>query len=249
MFPIHILEGLIAFSILFLGRSCLSTESDVACPVGWTSFSSRCYFVMQSLYTWQGARDVCQGLGARVIEITTADENDFMVELVDGVTFTSEDKAWLDCTNIGRSLKDWVCGPDDHELSYTYTNWKPNEPNNAGGEHCMEMYGTGIWNDKSCEAQNLAICEKSSLPKSTRSIYMKRDISWPPRCLQNHVIQTIQSTSLVQCVSRCLATGESCLSLNYLEGTRVCQLNGANDVTAPGDFQETENCKYYRIMV
>ncbi|XP_030852349.1 CD209 antigen-like protein 2 isoform X2 [Strongylocentrotus purpuratus] len=159
MFPIHILEGLIAFSILFLGRSCLSTESDVACPVGWTSFSSRCYFVMQSLYTWQGARDVCQGLGARVIEITTADENDFMVKLVDGVTFTSEDKAWLDCTNIGRSLNDWVCGPDDHELSYTYTNWKPNEPNNAGSEHCMEMYGTGIWNDKSCEAQNLAICE------------------------------------------------------------------------------------------
>lgn len=63
---------------------------------------------------------MCQGLGARVIEITTADENDFMVELVDDdATFTSEDKAWLDCTNIGRSLNEWVCGPDDHEPSYT----------------------------------------------------------------------------------------------------------------------------------
>ncbi|XP_063962410.1 CD209 antigen-like protein 2 [Lytechinus pictus] len=252
MFFIRILEGLIAVGIVFLSRT-LSTESAGACPAGWRLFSSsldsKCYFVVQTLYMWEEAREVCQNSGARVIEVDSEEESEFIVEeLINDVTFTTTNKAWLDCTNLGRSLHEWVCGPDDHELLTTYTNWKPGEPNNFIDENCLEIYPDGIWNDKECDGQRLTICERPARFVS-KSITMKRYGTWPPRCLRNHVIQIIQSASLVECVSRCLATGENCLSLNHFEGTRECQLNDANDVTASADFQETNNCRYYRLLV
>ena len=32
-----------------------------------------------------------------------------------------------------------------------YTNWNIGEPNENGGEDCVEMYVDGKWNDDSCE--------------------------------------------------------------------------------------------------
>uniref|UniRef100_A0A452UEP9 C-type lectin domain-containing protein n=1 Tax=Ursus maritimus TaxID=29073 RepID=A0A452UEP9_URSMA len=42
----------------------------------------------------------------------------------------------------------------------TYSNWKKNEPNNHGsGEDCVILLEDGLWNDISCQASFLAICE------------------------------------------------------------------------------------------
>lgn len=41
-----------------------------------------------------------------------------------------------------------------------FTNWEPNEPNDAGGEDCGELHArTGRWNDLSCEAALPFLCE------------------------------------------------------------------------------------------
>ncbi|XP_075790898.1 uncharacterized protein LOC102459497 isoform X2 [Pelodiscus sinensis] len=41
-----------------------------------------------------------------------------------------------------------------------YSNWAPNEPNNAfGTEHCVEIYPDGSWNDRACNESRLIICE------------------------------------------------------------------------------------------
>ncbi|XP_045639540.1 mannose-binding protein C [Ursus americanus] len=42
----------------------------------------------------------------------------------------------------------------------TYSNWKKNEPNNHGsGEDCVILLEDGLWNDISCQASFLAVCE------------------------------------------------------------------------------------------
>lgn len=42
----------------------------------------------------------------------------------------------------------------------TYSNWKKNEPNNHdSGEDCVVMVEGGVWNDISCQASFIAVCE------------------------------------------------------------------------------------------
>ena len=46
-----------------------------------------------------------------------------------------------------------------------YINWNPGEPNDLGGEDCVEMYVdldpdvVGKWNDAYCEVENYYICK------------------------------------------------------------------------------------------
>ena len=43
-----------------------------------------------------------------------------------------------------------------------YINWNDGEPNNAGDEDCVVMWGDngGVWNDVPCNLRFNAICEK-----------------------------------------------------------------------------------------
>ncbi|KAM9197406.1 mannose-binding protein C [Dugong dugon] len=41
----------------------------------------------------------------------------------------------------------------------TYSNWKNDEPNNAGNEDCVILLSDGKWNDISCSVSHLAVCE------------------------------------------------------------------------------------------
>ena len=44
---------------------------------------------------------------------------------------------------------------------FSYSNWYPTEPNNAGGinEQCLEFYSSGLWNDLSCDRLLPVFCE------------------------------------------------------------------------------------------
>ena len=40
-----------------------------------------------------------------------------------------------------------------------FRRWSPEEPNNEnGGEHCVEMYDNGLWNDVGCHNLIKAVC-------------------------------------------------------------------------------------------
>ena len=41
-----------------------------------------------------------------------------------------------------------------------YTNWSPNEPNNAGNEDCVAMWASSLWNDYPCTWILNAACER-----------------------------------------------------------------------------------------
>lgn len=64
----------------------------------------------------------------------------------------------------------WIGGTDvvefrifrwiQEDVSLTYTNWEPGEPNNFNGfEHCIDMYNNHRWNDRRCDKLNNFICE------------------------------------------------------------------------------------------
>uniref|UniRef100_A0A452RAZ2 C-type lectin domain-containing protein n=1 Tax=Ursus americanus TaxID=9643 RepID=A0A452RAZ2_URSAM len=54
----------------------------------------------------------------------------------------------------------WQGGLSMFPSGLTYSNWKKNEPNNHGsGEDCVILLEDGLWNDISCQASFLAVCE------------------------------------------------------------------------------------------
>ena len=64
--------------------------------------------------------------------------------------------------------KSWIGFNDrDRERHFAWTNgeaglftsWKPGEPNNDGGEDCVELHTSGQWNDKGCLTRQGYVCE------------------------------------------------------------------------------------------
>ena len=45
----------------------------------------------------------------------------------------------------------------------TYRNWNASEPNDSGGEDCVEMQTTGVWNDLGCGDNSRSfVCEDAT---------------------------------------------------------------------------------------
>ena len=100
------------------------------------------------------ARQQCQNLGAHLAIISSAEENNFILDLLEK---EGKDSAWV---GLQRNTSDlvfyWVNGS---ELRGKYSAWNDGEPNNSGGvENCAYMKGyrninKGKWNDCRCELE------------------------------------------------------------------------------------------------
>ncbi|KAG8276695.1 mannose binding [Homalodisca vitripennis] len=57
----------------------------------------------------------------------------------------------------------WVWMSSREPVLPDYSDWWPGEPNNAGDEHCLELWERDSrgykWNDKRCTEQLYPICE------------------------------------------------------------------------------------------
>ena len=83
--------------------------------------------------------------------ITSAEENEFVYELVMEKETVTETKAWIGLKrNTDDSKWYWV---DGTPLEGQYENWGEGEPNNLiGNENCAHFFGQpGKWNDAPCE--------------------------------------------------------------------------------------------------
>ena len=126
-----------------------------------------CYYVEDTLTAkWSDARAFCQNLGADLVVINSAEENDFVYDLVMDQETLTEGKSWI---GLKKNTDDqkwyWV---DGTPLEGQYVNWGAGEPNNArGNENCVHFDQPRKWNDNPCEftgsltsRKPIIVCEK-----------------------------------------------------------------------------------------
>lgn len=134
------------------------------CPYGWMYRSGACYRVIaKDTPKWEDAQKYCGAIGARLVKITSEEENEFVVELAKRFAPNLR-KLWVgierDCDNDELY---WEDGTD-----IEYSNWLEGQPDNfEGKENCGHLYLTGeregSWNDRPCNSPDESIaymCQK-----------------------------------------------------------------------------------------
>lgn len=103
------------------------------------------YFVSDNSFTWTGALAHSQANGLHMATITSAEENDFVVNglISSGLISTNP---WIGLSDdVVEGEFRWINGE-----AFSYSNWGPGEPNNLGGEHYTNYLFNGVsaqWND------------------------------------------------------------------------------------------------------
>ncbi|XP_044179085.1 uncharacterized protein LOC114946811 isoform X1 [Acropora millepora] len=140
------------------------------CPTGWYGFGNSCYlFRVRSLnvrgLNWDNARSYCLSYNGDLVSVSNRSEMDFIK--------TKTSKAGREYFWIGlndrRKENVFVWSDGTPYNKSIYSNWYPNEPNDIGGEDCVELF-PAQWNDNSCMKEKSYICERpKGLPMPTFS--------------------------------------------------------------------------------
>ncbi|KAK7483730.1 hypothetical protein BaRGS_00025051 [Batillaria attramentaria] len=124
------------------------------CNHGWVSHNTSCYLVKHELTTWPDAKVICDVVSAKLVEIETSEENNFLKGLLRENNLHS---AWI-------GLEDFVA---EGEFVWSssgqlaeYKNWESGEPNDFRREQdCGTLLSSGQWHDNNCEIKFPFICE------------------------------------------------------------------------------------------
>ncbi|KAK1879625.1 Lactose-binding lectin l-2 [Dissostichus eleginoides] len=110
------------------------------CPSLWTSFDGRCYKYIGTQATWARAELQCVSQGGNLVSIHSRAEEDF-VKLLIKLSDPAEGITWIGLSDIYEQGR-WVWS-DGCAAKYFF--WNQGEPNNQGGEDCVQQLGK--WND------------------------------------------------------------------------------------------------------
>ncbi|KAK2840181.1 hypothetical protein Q5P01_013921 [Channa striata] len=132
------------------------------CPAGWSTYRCSCYFLSSKAGSWERGRQDCKDREADLVVIDSDEEQKFL----SGLT-TAETWSWIGLTESEEGTWKWIDG-----FSLTLSYWEEQQPDNGGGngnwgeEDCAHIR-TGKntnenWNDRSCNASLLWICEKEA---------------------------------------------------------------------------------------
>nr|XP_022295699.1 perlucin-like protein isoform X1 [Crassostrea virginica] len=160
MLPQHILLVL----IIFVERG--STQDPTNCRQSWKLFQESCYYFGTQKATWPEAEAYCWSMNAALVEIETEGESNYVESQLrsihkhasDSTADQSEVSYWLGGNDIEiEGVFKWV----KSDLPMTYTDWSPGQPDDAGGEDCVELRGAFQyhWNDLPCNIPHHFICE------------------------------------------------------------------------------------------
>ncbi|XP_018538385.1 galactose-specific lectin nattectin [Lates calcarifer] len=132
-------------------------DCDDACPSGWTEFCSRCYKFQAAEKDWADAEKTCTFLGGNLASIPNEKVYRFLRELVFEAV-NSHKRTWVGGYD---AVKEGVWLWSDGNI-FDFNLWHQGEPNNLGGEHCMEINlgGNDFINDQNCRDQKPFICVK-----------------------------------------------------------------------------------------
>ncbi|XP_056001053.1 perlucin-like protein isoform X2 [Ostrea edulis] len=163
------LVGLVNLQLLYDGHS-ENQECEVmemlrkalsGCPQSWKSYNNSCYKLFLSKESWSDAQVRCSSYGSVLAEITTAEENAFIVNTMLHNASTISVGVWAGGTDA-RKEGEWIWWSTNTTMSFI--NWRDNQPDNwsaTEGEHCLEM-SKGYewkWNDYGCHREIEFLCE------------------------------------------------------------------------------------------
>lgn len=139
------------------------------CDQGWKSFNSKCYKMFEEEKSWDEAKTSCEGTGAHLVKIESADENIFLLNsFLQLLPNDNNREAW---TGLSDKKEEgdfvWTDGATPE-----YTNWAAEQPNDEDDEQdCVEIVNgvfwpgglpqIGLWNDFQCKKALMFICEKA----------------------------------------------------------------------------------------
>jgi len=144
------------------------TEPATRCPYGfvWREDLAKCLQFNGDRVTWRMARERCLAKDADLITIPDEKTMSFIKHFDHKNRDLKQCDFWIGA-NDEKAENDWRWVSNGDPI--TYSNWRPNEPNNGGGrnkgdgnEHCAMMLWvfSWAWNDASCKNENACyICE------------------------------------------------------------------------------------------
>ncbi|XP_070539238.1 alpha-N-acetylgalactosamine-specific lectin-like [Ptychodera flava] len=139
--------------------SCMLFSAALAgpCPSGWIKFKKSCYHGIASpMYTYQEAKQVCEGLRSTLAVVNDAEENLFLKRYT-----LNQFHFWIGLDDIdSEGNYVWADGS-----SLTYSNWNSAQPDNYGNnEDCVHLISNadGKWNDLPCSNRISFICERKA---------------------------------------------------------------------------------------
>ncbi len=118
------------------------------------------YQRIETRQTWDRAKATCETLGAHLATVTSASENQFLLDNLCSTGNIGDYRCWLGATDAGsEGTWKWVNGE-----TWSFIDWGSGEPNNQGEiEHCL-VYKNNKWNDTECTSDYYPLCEWEPTP-------------------------------------------------------------------------------------
>ncbi|XP_056001048.1 perlucin-like protein isoform X2 [Ostrea edulis] len=143
-----------------LNKEIQELKRRMGCPKNWVLYNNSCYKLFLSKESWSDAQVRCSSYGAVLAEITTAEENAFIVNTMLHNASTISVGVWAGGTDA-RKEGEWIWWSTNTTMSFI--NWRDNQPDNwyTTGEHCLEL-SKGFewkWNDYQCHIEIEFLCE------------------------------------------------------------------------------------------
>ncbi|CAI5648890.1 unnamed protein product [Oreochromis niloticus] len=123
------------------------------CPPGWTWSGGRCFIFDSSQKNWTDAESSCETLGGHLASFHSTAEYTF----IRGLIYTA----------AGSYKEAWVGGRKNETVwlwsdgsKFDFINWASGEPNNSGGNNCIQINygGQDNVNDVECKWNSSFVC-------------------------------------------------------------------------------------------
>ena len=128
----------------------------LACPEGWVENGNQCYFILPEKKEAFVGLYLCRQLEATLPIIKSAEENAFLLSLMEG---KGDPRLGMIAPN-GDNVFEWL---DGTAVADTFSAWNTGEPNGPGETNCGHLYVSGSakgkWNDDHCSTPRVIVCQ------------------------------------------------------------------------------------------
>ena len=143
-------DNCISFSIFMIPF----TACAIGCPDDWVHWSRSCYKGFQSKETFKDALEYCHRFHATLVNINSNEENTFVYNTF--IKNMEYRRAYIGVVRLEPGNDTFVTSEGKPQK---YFHWGRGEPNDLGGENCVEMKLSDLWNDIKCSTKFPFICE------------------------------------------------------------------------------------------